>query len=69
MIMGVRCAYGALLKFNLNEHYLTVIPQNLTNNAFTGGFPYFLVFENECIASSLFHCVEDILFWQIYDIK
>lgn len=35
MIMGVRCAYGAL-KFNLNEHYLTVIPQNLTNNAFTG---------------------------------
>ena len=37
MIMGVRCAYGALLKFNLNEHYLTVIPQNLTNNAFTGG--------------------------------
>ena len=43
MIMGVRCAYGALLKFNLNEHYLTVIPQNLTNNAFTGGFPYFLV--------------------------
>ena len=41
MIMGVRCAYGALLKFNLNEHYLTVIPQNLTNNAFTGGWKIF----------------------------
>ena len=57
MIMGMRCTYCTLFKFNLDEHYLTVVSQNLTNNAFSGGFLCFLVFENECIAS--FHCVND----------
>lgn len=59
MIMGMRCTYCTLFKFNLDEHYLTVVSQNLTNNAFSGGFPCFLVFENECIASCSFHCVND----------
>ena len=59
MIMGVRCTYCTLFKFNLDEHYLTVVSQNLTNNALSGGFPCFLVFENKRIASCSLHCVND----------